>query len=87
MPFAADDWPHSMRGWDADRLARHAAHAARFVAAGWLESTSSLLAHDMVIDEDEAAKAEVIARRVERAREIRRRWDRQESTSKRSPSG
>jgi hypothetical protein len=55
MPWLeiARDWPGAMAGWDAGRLARHAAHAARFVAAGWRADTADLLAFDLVVEEYE----------------------------------
>lgn len=68
MPWLENhrDWPHAMSTWDAARLARHAAHAARFVAAGWRAETASILSFDLVLEEDEAAKEGRAEARTER---------------------
>lgn len=56
MPYIeiADDWPKAMAGWDAARVARHAGIATRFVAAGWRANSASLIAFDLMREEDEA---------------------------------
>lgn len=72
MPYVDKDWPHALADWDADRLARHAAHAARFVAAGWMPSTASIVAFDLVVEEDEAGRVNQASKKKVRecAREV-----------------
>jgi hypothetical protein len=67
-----------MAGWDVGRLARHAAHAARFVAAGWRADCASIIAFDLVIEEDDVERDEIRSRGhiapPENEAGTRRRW-------------